>query len=73
MTLQDQMIRALKGAKTAREGLRLGGNDLMLDHWASRLMFWKDEATRLRLLSGQAYQPGATLAEQHDLTEEGEA
>lgn len=73
MTLKEQMRRAQQGAETAREGLRKGGNDMMLDHWASRLMFWKDEARRLRNLSSQADIPGATLAQRYNLTDEGDA
>lgn len=74
MTLRDQMKRAQKGMETAREELRKGrGNDMWIDHWAGRLMFWKDEAKRLHGLSAQADNLGATLAQQYDLTNEGDA
>lgn len=73
MTLNEQFKRAQEGQGIARDGLRKGGNDMMLDHWASRLMFWKDEERRLRNLSTQADLKGATLAQQYGQTEEGDA
>lgn len=52
MTLQEQYDRANHGANLARKALReRPGNDLNLDHWAHRLVFWLDEASRLRKLA----------------------
>lgn len=52
MTIQQQYDRALKGQETCRRAMREHpGNDHNLDHWAERLVFWKQEAKRLQRIA----------------------
>lgn len=53
-SVQDHYTRALKGAAQARDQLRKApGNDMNLDHWAARLLFWKDEERRMLRIAEQ--------------------